>query len=80
MLCWVQREASSVVWVKGQTVMIVLLLPFAWTLALENLLRLIHLRRLGWSAPTVCMTCAGDKALFLYGPMNTMYSTYVLRF
>ena len=63
------------VWVNGQTVT-VLPLPFAWSLALENLLRLIYMRRLGWSAPTVCMTCAGDKALFLYGPMNTMYSTY----
>jgi hypothetical protein len=26
---------------------------------MRNLLRPIHVRRLGWSAPTVCMACAG---------------------
>ena len=44
--------------VNGRTV-IVLPLPVAWSLALENLLRPIHVRRLGWSAPTECMACAG---------------------
>jgi hypothetical protein len=28
-------------------------------LVIRNLLRPIHVRRLGWSAPTVCMACAG---------------------
>jgi hypothetical protein len=34
-----------------------------------NLLRPIHVRRLGWSAPTVCMACAG-------GTMSS-YVTYI---
>jgi hypothetical protein len=61
-------RSSSVVRVNGRTV-IVLPLPVAWSLALENLLHPIHVRRLGWSAPTVCMACAG-------GTMSS-YVTYI---
>ena len=43
--------------------MIVLPLPIAWSLALENLLRPIHVRRLGWSAPTVYMVVQGALSI-----------------
>ena len=69
LVCFVgTARSSSVVRVNGRTV-IVLPLPVAWSLALENLLRPIHVRRLGWSAPTVCMACAG-------GTMSS-YVTYI---
>jgi hypothetical protein len=78
LVCFVgTARSSSVVRVNGRTV-IVLPLPVTWSLALENLLRPIHVRHLGWSAPTVCMACAGgtmSSYVTSYGPMNTMYST-----
>ena len=55
-------RSPRVVRANGRTVT-VLPLPVAWSLALENLLRPIHVRRLGWSAPTVYMVVQGALCL-----------------